>query len=138
MRVSVTLLLQGVADHPIQQYATRALYPYLLAQGIRLFEYHRSHLHAKVAVIDRRWATVGSSNIDVFSLLLAREANVVVEDAGFSAGLRASLQRAMENGAQELRQEDWHRLPRLRRGLCWLAYQAVRWAIGIAGFGGRH
>jgi cardiolipin synthase len=44
----------------------------------------------------------------------------------------------MENGAQELRQEDWHRLPRLRRGLCWLAYQAVRWAIGMAGFGARH
>lgn len=136
--VSVTLLLQGVADHPIQQYATRALYPYLLAQGIRLFEYHRSQLHAKVAVIDRRWATVGSSNIDVFSLLLAREANVVVEDAGFAAGLRASLQRAMGNGARELCHEDWHRLPRLRRGLCWLAYQAVRWAIGIAGYGGRH
>ena len=43
-----------------------------LDAGIRLFEYHRSHLHAKVAVIDHQWATVGSSNIDAFSLLLAR------------------------------------------------------------------
>ena len=39
---------------------------------MRIFEYHRSHLHAKVAVVDDSWATVGSSNIDPFSLLLAR------------------------------------------------------------------
>src|SRR5690606_37539850 len=73
--VKVVLLLQGMADHPMLTNATRALYPYFLRSGIRLFEYHRSHLHAKVAVVDRSWATVGSRNIDPFSLLLAREAN---------------------------------------------------------------
>lgn len=136
--VRVTLLLQGLADHPVQKYATRALYPFLLAGGIRLFEYHLSIMHAKVAVVDDRWATVGSSNIDPFSLLLAREANVVVEDASFAASLRASLEAAMNNGATELRQEHWHRLPRFRRLLSWLAYQAVRLSIGVAGYGGRH
>ncbi len=136
--VEVILLLQGLADHPVQQYATRALYPFLLGAGIRLFEYHRSVLHAKVAVVDDRWATVGSSNIDPFSLLLAREANIVVEDGGFATRLRASLDAAMRDGARELRRGDWHRLPLLRRGLSWLAYQAVRLAIGIAGYGGRH
>lgn len=136
--VRVTLLLQGLADHPVQQYATRALYPLLLAEGIRLFEYHRSLMHAKVAVVDGRWATVGSSNIDPFSLLLAREANVVVEDAEFAVALRSSLEVAMREGASELRQEHWQRLPRLRRVLSWLAYQAVRLTIGVAGYGGRH
>ncbi len=136
--VEVILLLQGLADHPVQQYATRALYPFLLGAGIRLFEYHRSVLHAKVAVVDDRWATVGSSNIDAFSLLLAREANIVVEDSGFASQLRASLGAAMRDGARELRHADWQRLPLLRRGLSWLAYQAVRLAIGIAGYGGRH
>lgn len=136
--VKVTLLLQGLADHPTMAYATRALYPYFLEHGIRLFEYHRSYLHAKVAVVDGRWATVGSSNIDPFSLLLAREANLVIEDAGFATELRASLGRAMEQGAAELRPEDWRRLPRMRRMLTWLAYHFVRLAIGLAGVGGRH
>ncbi len=136
--VRVTLLLQGVSDHPMQVYATRALYPIFLDAGIRLFEYHRSHLHAKVAVIDHQWATVGSSNIDAFSLLLAREANVFVDDRGFAAELRASLEAALCAGARELRRSDWRRLPLLRRGLSWLAYQLVRLAIGIAGYGGAH
>lgn len=136
--VKVTLLLQGLSDHPLQAYATRALYPMFLARGIRLFEYHRSHLHAKVAVIDRQWSTVGSSNIDAFSLLLAREANVVIDDAGFADGLRASLEQAICAGARELRVTDWQRLPLVRRGLSWLAYQLVRLAIGVAGYGGSH
>lgn len=136
--VDVTLLLQGVSDHPMQAYATRALYPFLLESGIRLFEYHHSYLHAKVAVVDARWATVGSSNIDPFSLLLAREANVVIDDAGFARTLRESLQRACIRGARELRRDDWSRLPRLRRAASWVAYQLVRFAIGIAGYGRMH
>ena len=136
--VRVTLLLQGLSDHPLQAYATRALYPMFLARGIRLFEYHRSHLHAKVAVVDRQWSTVGSSNIDAFSLLLAREANVVVDDRAFAGRLRASLEAAICAGARELKPSDWQRLPLLRRGLSWLAYQVVRLAIGIAGYGRNH
>ena len=58
-------------------YASRALYGQLLAAGIAIQEYHQSFLHAKVAVVDDHWATVGSSNIDPYSLLMAREANVV-------------------------------------------------------------
>ncbi|THF61239.1 cardiolipin synthase ClsB [Pseudothauera rhizosphaerae] len=136
--VRVTLLLQGLADHPVLASASRALYPYFLEHGIRLFEYHRSYLHAKVAVVDDRWATVGSSNIDPFSLLLAREANVVVVDAAFAAELRGSLARAMGEGARELRHGDWHRQRPLRRWGSWLAYQFVRLVIGVAGYGGKH
>jgi len=131
--VKITLLLQGVADHPMMQYATRALYPLFLENGIRLFEYQRSILHAKVAVIDRHWATVGSSNIDLLSLMLAREANVAVIDDKFAATLAASIALAMREGAVELRREDWARQPVIRRLLCWLAYQAVRLIAGMVG-----
>ncbi|MDR2925817.1 MAG: cardiolipin synthase ClsB [Azoarcus sp.] len=131
--IKITLLLQGVGDHPLMQSATRALYPIFLESGIRLFEYQRSILHAKVAVIDRRWATVGSSNIDPFSLMLAREANVAVIDTGFAATLSASLSAAMRDGATELRREDWSRQPIIHRLLCWLAYQTVRLMAGMAG-----
>ncbi|MDR3087434.1 MAG: cardiolipin synthase ClsB [Azoarcus sp.] len=132
--VKITLLLQGVADHPLIQYATRALYPLFLEKGIRLFEYQRSMLHAKVAVIDSHWATVGSSNIDPLSLTLAREANVVVDDAGFAATLKASLRAAMRDGARELRREEWAQQSLMHRALCWLAYQTIRLATGLAGY----
>ena len=136
--VSVKLLLQGLSDHPMLSYATRALYPHFLGRGIRLFEYHRSYLHAKVAVVDDSWATVGSSNIDPFSLLLAREANVVVDDEAFARRLRESLETAIREGTVELREESLRRLPMLRRLASWLAYQFVRLAIGVAGFRGKH
>ena len=69
----------------------------LLDAGVEIYEYHKSFLHAKVAVIDGHWATVGSSNIDPFSLMLAREANIVVEDRRFrrrAARLAARRDRA--------------------------------------------
>ena len=85
--VRVVLLLQGRVEYFLVHYATRALYRQLLDAGVEIHEYQRSFLHAKVAVIDARWATVGSSNIDPVSLLLAREANVVVENGAFARGI---------------------------------------------------
>lgn len=136
--VRITILLQGRVEYVLQHYATQALYGVLLTAGMRIFEYHRSFLHAKVAVVDGSWATVGSSNIDPFSLLLAREANVVVADTGFAKALRASLESAMRDGARELRPEDWQRKSLLRRLMNWVAYGMVRLMIGIAGYGGKH
>ena len=62
--VTVTLLLPGQVEYLLLHFATRAMYGQLLQAGITIEEYHRSMLHAKVAVVDDRWATVGSSNID--------------------------------------------------------------------------
>ncbi|MDP1956907.1 MAG: cardiolipin synthase ClsB, partial [Rhodocyclaceae bacterium] len=64
--VAVTIVLQGRVEYALQHYATQALYGNLLAGGVRIFEYHAGLLHAKVAVVDGGWATVGSSNIDPF------------------------------------------------------------------------
>ena len=104
--VTVTLLLQGRVEYALLHYATLGLYRVLLRRGIRVIEYRASFLHAKVAVIDGQWATVGSSNIDPFSLLFAREANVVVRDAGFAGQLRDSLLQAIANGGVEIRRRD--------------------------------
>jgi cardiolipin synthase len=109
--VPVRLLLQGRIEYTLPHLATQAMYPPLLAAGIEIVEYHRSFLHAKVAVIDD-WATVGSSNIDPFSLLLAREANVVVFDAGFAAELRGQLRVAMAEGGKPIEREQLARRPR--------------------------
>jgi len=133
--VRVQLLVQGHTDHPLFQAAARALYRDLLAAGVVIHEYQASELHAKVAVVDRHWATVGSSNIDPFSLLLAREANIVVDDAGFALELRQRLQLALNQSAA-LDSAHWQRRAWPRRMLSWLAYNSVRLIVGLAG-GGR-
>jgi cardiolipin synthase len=136
--VQVNILLQGRIEYRLFHYATQALYGKLLDDGIRIFEYHRSFLHAKVAVIDEQWATVGSSNIDPFSLLLAREANIVVLDHKFAGELRHSLELAMQEGARELAQARWQQLPWHARLLHWASYNLVRIALGISGYGDKH
>jgi cardiolipin synthase len=131
--VRVTLLLEGRVEYRLQYFATLALYSNLLAAGIRIFEYRKSYLHAKVAVVDGKWATVGSSNIDPFSLMLAREANVAVRDPAFARELRGSLEQAMNDGAVEILEAK--HLSRSRRFFGWLSYGLLRFAAGIAGYG---
>ncbi len=100
--VRVQLLLQGRYEYFMQYYSSRPVYGALLQAGVEIHEYAPSFLHAKVAVVDGHWATVGSSNLDPLSLLLAREANVVVDDAAFAAHLRERLVRAMAEGGARM------------------------------------
>ncbi len=131
----VILLLQARVEYRLLHYASRALYGALLDAGVEIHEYHKSFLHAKVAVVDRRWATVGSSNIDPFSLLLAREANVAVDDTAFAASLHASLSAAMADGAREVRAEHWHRRPLPARVGHWACYGFARLLTGLSAYG---
>jgi cardiolipin synthase len=132
--VRVVLLLQGKVDHLLMHYATLALYEELLQAGIEIHECTRNLLHAKVAVVDGQWATVGSSNIDPFSLWLAREANLVVQDSGFAGALRESLLHEIENGTHLVAQTAWREKSLwvwlLSRGSYWL----VKFLAGMTGY----
>jgi cardiolipin synthase A/B len=132
--VRVVLLLQGKMDHPLLQYASHALYGGFLDAGIEIHEYRRSIMHAKVAVVDEHWATVGSSNLDPFSLLLSLEANVVVDDESFAKELKHSLNRAIDNASRRIVKENWRTKPIHLRLASWLSYGLVRFMIGIAGY----
>ena len=136
--VRITLLLQGRVEYVLLHYASRALYGPFLDDGIEIQEYHRSFLHAKVAVFDGRRASVGSSNIDPFSLLLAREANIFVDDARFAAELRASLLEAIRRGAEAVPPRQWKRKPLWLRARIWLAYGVARLFIAFAGIDRYH
>jgi cardiolipin synthase len=92
-------------------------------------------MHSKVAVIDGQWATVGSSNIDPFSLLLAHEANVVVDDEEFAMLLRGDLEIALQSGARQLAPASWSRKGMLSRGMAWIGYGMVRLLMGMVGIG---
>lgn len=133
--VRVVLLLQGRVEYVLLHYASRALYGAFLDGGIEIHEYHKSFLHAKVAVVDGYWATVGSSNIDPFSLLLAREANIVIEDQTFAGQLRESLVTAMAEGSRKLETTYWQRQPFPVRVMTWLSYGLARLLTGLFAYG---
>lgn len=132
-RVRVVLLLQGRVEYVLLHYASRALYGSLLDAGVEIYEYYRSFLHAKVAVIDAHWASVGSSNIDPFSLLLAREANVFVDDRHFAVQLHESLIDAMTQGAHPVPPQRWRHQPLSLRIRIWIAYGLARLLLNVTG-----
>jgi cardiolipin synthase len=134
--VRVTLLLQARVEYRLLHYAARALYGQLLSAGIAIQEYHRSFLHAKVAVVDSQWATVGSSNIDPYSFLMSREANVFVRDARFASELQVELAAMMDAGSRPVPPEDWAHRSRFAKGMSWIAYGLVRVAMGMLRYGG--
>ena len=134
--VKVTLLLQARVEFRLLHHASRALYGQLLAAGVAIQEYHRSFLHAKVAVVDGQWATVGSSNIDPYSFLMAREANVFVRDPVFASGLRAELAKMIEEGSRPVPPQDWAQRSRVAKAMSWIAYGTVRVAMGMMRYGG--
>jgi cardiolipin synthase len=132
----VRLLLQGKVDYRIAALAAQVLYDQLRHAGVRIFEYTPAFLHAKVAVIDDDWATVGSSNIDPLSLLLNLEANVVVRDADFSRALAERFDAAFAVSTEVTEtpvRAGW-------RG--WLQRALVAWVaavyLRVAGITGRY
>jgi len=134
--VCVRLLLQGRWDYRMAELAAYALCDEMLAYGVQVHEYTAAFLHAKVAVIDDDWATVGSSNIDPLSLLLNLEANVVVRDTAFAASLRQEIEVALANSVA-VTAESVGSGPRrfLRRGfIAWCARLYLR----VAGAAGRY
>jgi len=131
--VKVSLLLQGRYEYFMQYYAARPVFGALLAAGVQIHEYAPSFLHAKVAVVDGHWATVGSSNLDPLSLLLAREANVVVDDARFAARLRERLEQAMRLEGQAMDAAAYANRPPLTRAKERLARIIMRAALMVQG-----
>ena len=132
--VKVKLLLQGKIEYRMQYHATRWIYDQFLGAGIEIYEYLPSFLHAKVAVLDEV-STVGSSNLDPFSLLLAREANVLIDDAAFTQTLRQSLEAAIEHGSKVIEHTLYARRPVLTRLTDGLAYLLLRMGVALTGKG---
>ncbi|WP_211243433.1 cardiolipin synthase ClsB [Chitiniphilus eburneus] len=135
--VRVVLLMQGQVDHFLLHWATRAYYRRFLVAGMEIHEYYAGFMHAKAAVIDGEWSTVGSSNLDPFSLLLAREANVFVRDAALAGELRDDILRQVAVSARRVNLADVSHAGWTLRALVWSCFGLVRLIMGLTGYGGR-
>lgn len=131
--VKVSLFLQERTEFWPLDMATRALYGSLLSRGVRIYEYQKSFMHSKVAVIDERYATVGSSNIDPFSLFLSHEANVFVDHAGFASTLKQSIQYSIRHGAKAINIEEWSHRSYFKRFAAWSVYGSLQLLMGFLG-----
>ncbi len=135
--VRVRLLLQGQIEYRLPHFGTLALHEELLRAGVEIIEYQPGFLHAKLALADQ-WLTIGSSNIDPFSLLLAREANVIVRDAVLAAELRARIERAMAEGGRPVRWSHVVARPWWVRAAALGAAFMLRVGVAISGRGLRY
>ena len=134
--VQVTLLL-GVGQFTLQDWVARSYYRKLLRSGVRLVEYRKTQLHAKVAVIDGVWSTVGSSNCDGLSLFVNHEANVVLHDAAFARVLEREIRHAISEAtlvnASEFEGLTWPR--RLLYGTAFLVYRGFMRLVSLNAYG---
>jgi len=131
--VEVTLLI-GVGEFRLQDAVARSFYPKLLAAGIKVVEYRKTQLHAKIAVVDDDWATVGSSNCDGLSLFLNQEANVVVRDAAFARAVRAHILRGVADGVP-IHPEEFAGIGWVRRACYGTAYFLYKLGMRIFAIG---
>jgi cardiolipin synthase len=133
--VRVRLILQGQPDMKIVKHAARLLHPQLIAAGVEIYEYCKRPMHAKIALVDEAWSTVGSSNLDPLSLSLNFEANVMIRDRAFNADLRARLERLMDEECKQLDSDAIKPRPGGWRVLLdTLAYHATRRFPAWAGY----
>jgi cardiolipin synthase len=99
--VEVELVMQGSPDLPLAIGTASVLFDELASAGVKIHRYMERPLHAKVAVVDDHWATVGSSNLDPISLGLNYEANLFILDREFNRALRRSLDRLIANSCEQ-------------------------------------
>ena len=124
--VDVRIIFPSVTDHGLIFHAGRSYYAELLAAGVRLYELQESVLHAKTAVIDSMWSTVGSANLDMRSFLHNTEVNVVVLSAGLGKVMEAAFQEDLRN-SREVLFEEWAQRPASDRMKEWLARRFSYW-----------
>lgn len=118
--VDVKIVLPGVSDSGLVFHASHALYDELLSNGIKIFHLKLAVLHAKTAVIDGTWSTVGSTNIDTRSFLHNSELNVVVLGQAFGNEMEKAFQEDIRDSKQ-ITLEDWRNRPLKDRMKEWAA-----------------
>jgi len=124
--VDVKIVLPGNTDASLTLNAGRYYYSELLNSGVRLYERRDVLLHAKTAVIDNAWSTVGSTNMDFWSFSSNDEVNAVILNKEFATEMEEMFAGDIA-ASHEIRREEWKKRPWLNRVKEWFAHQFERW-----------
>lgn len=124
--VDVKIILPGVTDSQLALHAQRYYYSGLLKSGVKIYEHSTSLLHAKTAVVDKVWSTVGSTNMDFLSLLTNDEVNAVILNREFAVEMENMFARDLAD-SKEIHWDEWKGRPYLPRVREWLLNLFIRW-----------
>ena len=124
--VDVKIVLPGASDEGTVFYAGRSHYTHLLKSGVKVFEHRDSMLHAKTAVIDGVWSTVGSTNMDLWSFLRNNEVNAIILGKDFATEMEEMFVKDLEQCNQILL-DQWKKRPLNERMKEWLARLLAYW-----------
>ncbi|WP_353153527.1 cardiolipin synthase [Herminiimonas fonticola] len=124
--LDVKIVFPGVSDAGLVMHAGRSFYSQLLTSGVRIFELQASVLHAKTAVIDGYWSTVGSTNLDMRSFLHNSEVNLIALDQGFGSIMENAFNEDVKNSI-EVTSEKWEQRPFSDRLHEWIARRFEYW-----------
>jgi cardiolipin synthase len=124
--VDVKIILPGTTDSRLAFYAQRYHYSELLKSGVKIYEHCTSLLHAKTAVVDNVWSTVGSTNMDFLSLLHNDEVNAVILSHEFAVEMENMFVKDLENSRQ-IQWDEWKKRPFLPRIREWFIHLFIRW-----------
>lgn len=119
--VRVRVLVPSKSDVVVVQFALEALYEALLRNGVEMYCHSGPMMHAKTTIIDDRFATIGSYNLDERSRTKNLEVNIAVEDEAFATHVRKWFDRDLETATQ-LDLYEWRARPLIRRGIEYMAY----------------
>lgn len=125
--VKIKVITAGPSDIMMAKYAERWMYDWLLRNKIELYEYQPSVLHAKVAVCDGEWFTLGSYNINNISAYASIELNLDVKDAGLSAALEQRMEQIIQQNCIAITKET-HITQKnaVKQFIRWCSYQFIR------------
>jgi cardiolipin synthase len=124
--VDVKIILPGITDSQLALHAQRHYYSALLQAGVKLYEHKTSLLHAKTAVVDKVWSTVGSTNMDYMSLLSNDEVNAVILGHEFAVEMEKMFVGDLADSRQ-IQWDEWKERPLLDMIGEWAVHIFSRW-----------
>ncbi len=133
--VKIKVIVAGKSDVMVSKNAERWLYDWLLRNNIEIYEYEAAVLHAKTAVFDSEWTTIGSYNINVLSAYTSIELNVDVHSIAFAKEVERSLEDIIKNESIFITTEKHLKTKNVfKQFIRWLSYQSIRLVFYIVTF----
>ena len=105
--VKIKLILAGISDVMVAKYAERYMYNWIFRNDIELFEYKPCVLHGKVATYDKKWATIGSYNVNIISAYASLELNMDVNNPKFACMLDDTMEKIIQNDCVQVTKENF-------------------------------
>jgi len=129
--VKVRLILPGISDVQLAKRATTYLYAWMLRNNIEIYEWNDTILHGKVNLVDDKWASIGSFNINHLSRFSSVETNVEVFDAKFCNTVKKELDTVISKCSKVINTAHLQKMTQWEKFTCWCAFYFTRFLFRL-------